>query len=206
MRIGIDFDNTIACYDGAFRPAAVELGLIPEDGAAGDDKTSIRDHLRAQGREDDWTLLQGHVYGARMALAHPFPGLRDFLEAAHRAGIALCVVSHKTRRPVRGPAHDLHAAALAFLEREGLFEREVTGLGPEATYFEATRADKLARIAGLGCDRFVDDLPEVFREPAFPAGVEGWLFDPHGVHGETGLPTARSWHELSRSLLPAPVH
>ena len=29
MRIGIDFDNTIACYDGVFHQAALERGLIP---------------------------------------------------------------------------------------------------------------------------------------------------------------------------------
>jgi hypothetical protein len=30
MRIGLDFDNTIACYDGVFHAAALERGLIPE--------------------------------------------------------------------------------------------------------------------------------------------------------------------------------
>ena len=29
MRIGIDFDNTIACYDGVFHAAALETGSDP---------------------------------------------------------------------------------------------------------------------------------------------------------------------------------
>src|SRR6185437_11131914 len=40
MRIGIDFDNTIACYDGVFHAAALERGLIPKDLAR--DKNSVR--------------------------------------------------------------------------------------------------------------------------------------------------------------------
>jgi len=61
MRIGIDFDNTIACYDGVFHAAALERGLIPAD--IGRDKNSVRDHLNGAGRNDDFTELQGYVYG-----------------------------------------------------------------------------------------------------------------------------------------------
>src|SRR6266404_4116929 len=64
MRIGIDFDNTIACYDGVFHAAALERGLIPAD--IGRDKNSVRDHLNGAGRNDDFTELQGYVYGGRM--------------------------------------------------------------------------------------------------------------------------------------------
>ena len=31
MRIGVDFDNTIVCYDTLFHRLAVEEGLIPPD-------------------------------------------------------------------------------------------------------------------------------------------------------------------------------
>ena len=31
MLIGIDFDNTIVCYDRVFHKAALEKGLIPAD-------------------------------------------------------------------------------------------------------------------------------------------------------------------------------
>ena len=31
MRIGVDFDNTLVCYDGVFHRAALERGLIPSD-------------------------------------------------------------------------------------------------------------------------------------------------------------------------------
>ena len=51
QRIGIDFDNTIVCYDDVFHEVAREQGLIPNDLPA--NKGAVRDHLRAIGREDD---------------------------------------------------------------------------------------------------------------------------------------------------------
>ena len=43
MRIGIDFDNTIVDYEGAFHAAAMERGLITAD--LPKTKNSVRDFL-----------------------------------------------------------------------------------------------------------------------------------------------------------------
>ena len=61
MRIGVDFDNTIANYDGVFHKAALERGLIPA--SLGSGKTDVRDYLNGSGRKDEFTELQGYVYG-----------------------------------------------------------------------------------------------------------------------------------------------
>src|SRR5258705_747105 len=134
MRIGIDFDNTIACYDGVFHHAAVERGLVPKDLPT--DKTSVRNHLRGIGREDDWTELQGHIYGARMDLVACYPGVIEFLHRAKALGHTVLVVSHKTRYPYIGPSHDLHAAAIAFLEMQGLFDVADGALTREHCFLE----------------------------------------------------------------------
>jgi hypothetical protein len=44
VRIGIDFDNTIICYDTVFAAVARQRGLVPEgwDGL----KSEVRDYLR----------------------------------------------------------------------------------------------------------------------------------------------------------------
>src|SRR6202171_5964771 len=101
MRTGIDFDNTIACYDGVFHAAALEKGLIPADLSR--DKNSVRDHLNGSGRSDDFTELQGYVYGARMELVSPYPGFTEFAEAERYAGHTLFIISHKTKHPILGP-------------------------------------------------------------------------------------------------------
>lgn len=78
MRIGIDFDNTIVCYDGLFHRIAVEKGWL--DSSVSATKQAVRDALRKQGQEEDWIWLQGEVYGARILQATPFPGVWDFLK------------------------------------------------------------------------------------------------------------------------------
>src|ERR1700758_653152 len=80
MRIGIDFDNTTACYEGVCHAAALERGLIAA--GIGRDKNSVRDHLNGAGRNDDFTELQGYVYGARMDLVAPYPGFAGVVAPA----------------------------------------------------------------------------------------------------------------------------
>jgi hypothetical protein len=175
MRIGVDFDNTLANYDGVFHRAAVDQALIPADLPS--DKTSVRDHMRAMGREADFTVLQGHVYGARMDLVALYPGAHETLRALKAAGHDLFIVSHKTREPFAGPRYDLHAAALGFLRAHGL-----TGEGAlfasGTVFFEVTKEAKAARAAALGCGAFIDDLPEILALEGFPAGMRAILFDP----------------------------
>ncbi len=205
MRIGIDFDNTIACYDGTFHAAALAQGLIPADLAQ--DKTSVRAHLRAAGRDDQFTLLQGHVYGPGMAHAAPFPGLAETLRALRAAGHDLVVVSHRTRTPFAGPPHDLHEAARAFLARHRL----VGAAGPlrdQDVWLELTKTAKAARIGALGCDVFIDDLPEILALPEFPAATRPILFDPDGHYPDGAWNDRRfarfaSWPAIGAALLAA---
>lgn len=200
MRIGVDFDNTIVTYDSLFHRLAVERGLIPS--TVGASKQQVRDHLRAAAREDDWTELQGYVYGARLCDAPPFPGVLDFFRRCRHQRLDVCIISHKTRHPFRGPALDLHDAARNWLARHGFFDDADIALSPDHVYLETTLADKLARIGALNCTHFVDDLPELLREPLFPAGTRRVLFDPNARHGSTALFTrVGSWAEASDLLL-----
>ena len=196
MRIGIDFDNTIACYDGVFHAAALERGLI----SAGfpSSKNAVRDYLNGSGRADEFTRLQGYVYGTRMDLASLYPGLLDFLALANARGGRAFIISHKTRHPVLGPPHDMHAAARRFLT-----ERQVT-VPDEDVYFEQTKEAKIARVAALDCDLFIDDLPEILSMPGLPRTIRRFLFDPVGSHASAVLDPAiehcRSWDALGRAI------
>jgi hypothetical protein len=201
MRIGIDFDNTIACYDGVFHAAALERGLIPAD--LGRDKNSVRDHLNGSGRKDDFTELQGYVYGARMDLVSPYPGFADFIAAARSAGHDLFVVSHKTRYPILGPKHDMHAAARSFLTARGLIGSGQTQIDPDKVFFELTKDEKVARARKLACEVFIDDLPEILGLGGFPEGMRKILFDPDnrfaGAEGG-GFDRRASWASIAADL------
>ena len=197
MRIGLDFDNTIACYDGVFHAAALARGLIPADLPT--HKTSVRDYLDGSGRKQDFTELQGYVYGARMDLAQVFPGFMDFVDAACAQGHDLFVVSHKSATPLAGPAYDLRAAAKTFMVDRGLLTPD--RIDQSRILFEATQAEKISRIATLCCDVFIDDLPDVLLNADFPAATRAILFDPDSVHIESPLSRVSSWTEAAARIL-----
>lgn len=173
MLIGLDFDNTIVCYDSAIATLANELFELPPETPR--TKLGLRDHLRREGREPEWTAFQGELYGPGMRYAQPFNGAIETMQALAAQGHQLVIVSHRSLRPYAGPPHDLHAAARSWvgtrLQEAGLFV-------DDAINFLETREAKVATIAQLGCDVFLDDLPEVLEAPGFPERTFGILFDP----------------------------
>ncbi len=201
MRIGIDFDNTLVCYDRLFHRVALDAGLIPADVVQ--TKNAVRDHLRLCGRESAWTELQGIVYGPRMGEAEAFAGAIELLHTARGHGCELFIVSHKTRTPIIGPDYDLHAAARAWLAAN----ISETLVPPHRAYFELTKEQKLARIAACGCMIFIDDLPEILLAPTFPGYIGRWLFDPTQAFANvSGVKRFNAWGELAELLglrLPA---
>jgi hypothetical protein len=196
MRIGIDFDNTIADYEGVFHAAALEHGLI--DAHLPKAKNAVRDFLNGSGRKDDFTALQGYVYGLRMDLARPYPGFRDFVVAARATNQAVFIVSHKTRFPLLGPQHDMHKAALAFLQDYGI--SGPGALAPQQIFFEETKEQKVDRAAALALDVFIDDLPEILAAPGLPARCRRILFAPGGSWVETPFEVCGSWPEIAALL------
>lgn len=196
MRIGIDFDNTIVSYDALFYKVAREQDVVPPDTPV--NKVAVRNYLRTAGKEDVWTAMQGHVYGARMDEATAYPGVLEFLHQAGQAGHALAIVSHKTKHPFLGPQYDLHAAARAWVKRH-LHLDGVPLVAAESVFFELTKETKLQRATQWGCELFIDDLPEILLAPGFPQGVERVLFDPESAHRAKDVPgcrIVRSWGEL----------
>jgi hypothetical protein len=193
LHLGVDFDNTIVCYDEVFHRLALAEGLIPSSLPC--DKTSVRDFLRAAGREDRWTAMQAIAYGERMREARPFPGVLDFFAACDKRSLRVSIISHRTRQPIGGEACDLHAAAFRWLEINGLL-----ALVPRARiHFLETRAEKVARVSEAGCTHFIDDLPEFLADPLLPRALRRILFDPARIARATpGLIVAASWDEIRK--------
>ncbi len=203
MVIGVDFDNTIICYDQAFHQAARAAGLVGPGIPVS--KRAVRDAVR-QGPGGDlaWQELQFQVYGPRIRQSRPAQGALDFLGRCSRERIPVFVISHKTEFASRDPGGlSLRQAALDWLEAEGFFRGGA--LAPGSVRFGATRAEKLAHIRATGCTLFIDDLEEVFREPDFPPQVRGILYAPDRER-VTGLPAvtlARSWAAVTDQVFHA---
>ena len=197
MRIGVDFDNTIADYEGVFHAAALERGLIAADLPTG--KNAVRDFLNGSGRKDDFTALQGYVYGSRMDLARPYEGFGEFISRALAASHEIYIISHKTRFPILGPKYDMHEAARGFLRDSKLSGATVVPVSQ--IFFEETKEQKIARAAVLEVDAFIDDLPEILTMPGLPRNCRRILFAPNATSSGVGFEVCRSWGEISALLL-----
>ena len=202
MLIGVDFDNTIVCYDGLFHKVAREGSHIPADLPV--NKSEVRNYLRRAGKEDIWTEMQGYVYGARMSEAAPFPGVKKFFNFCKEAGIPIRIISHKTRHPFLGEKYDLHQAATRWLEEQGFFDDEGIAMSREHVFFELTKQEKLQRIGLCQCTCFIDDLPEFLSETGFPEGVHRVLFDPNHLYPSEPWTKLHSWASARDLIGPPP--
>ncbi|HVJ52123.1 MAG TPA: hypothetical protein VM689_06665 [Aliidongia sp.] len=196
--IGLDLDNTIIDYRRLFVEVGASLRLVPADFRG--DKTALRSAVRAlSDGERLWTALQAEVYGARIMGARMMPGALAFIRRAVATGLPTFIVSHKTRRPAADPdGVDLHEAARAWLDHHGV-------IGPGAlqsdnVFFEATRAEKIARIRALRCTTFIDDLVEMFEDEQFPEDVDKLLLAEDGA-GAGAYRIISSWAEAETHLL-----
>jgi hypothetical protein len=202
FKLGLDFDNTIVCYDAAIEKLAEDLFDLPLDVPR--TKLGLREYLRGADREPEWTAFQGELYGPGMRHAQPFEGVIETMLKLVAAGHHLVIVSHRSRRPYAGKLHDLHAAARCWvaewLQSVGLFGQ----LGDESdVHFLETFDQKLAKIAELNCNAFLDDLPEVFAASGFPIGVHAILFDATGsAKGvrDCSISAVRSWADIPSML------
>lgn len=199
ITIGVDFDNTIVCYDEIFHRAALEKKLIPE--SLPKNKESVKKYLRNNGKENIWTELQGYVYGTRMLEAAPYPAFIEFLQLTKEKSYMIYIVSHKTQYPYLGPQYDLHQAAREWIERNKLFDAGY--IDPAHVFFELTAATKLARIKEINCQYFIDDLTEILLHENFPANVNKFLFQPNSYLNikEDKYKMFKSWNHISQYFL-----
>ena len=200
MVIGVDFDNTIVCYDGLFRKLAVQQGLVPDD--IPQSKNAVRDYLRQIGQEDRWTELQGYIYGPGMREARLFPGVLKFFDHCRRVGQEVFIISQRTRYPFLGQRHDLHQAARDFLAEHGFNDPARIGLAADHIYFHQSKTEKVARVNRIGCTHFIDDLPEILTAADIRADIERILFDPAAQQPDCpGLRRVDSWQAIEDYLL-----
>jgi len=199
MRVGIDLDNTLICYDQAFARVGKEEGLLPASFEG--NKVEVKRALLAEQPDGFlWERLQGLVYGRRIDAATMFEGVTGFLEACRAGGNDVMIVSHKTELAHHDPLlTDLRVAALQWMENNRFFDTQGLGLGRHIVHFEGTRDDKVKRIRALGCDVFVDDLAEVLGHAEMPTTCRKILF---GSDPQSEFEQYASWNEVRDALFP----
>jgi hypothetical protein len=200
MKIGIDFDNTLAGYDRLFHDIALRRGWAVLDPRA--TKNEIRAEVkRLADGEKKWQTMQAVAYGERMAEAELVQGAAEFMERCHQAGHEIFIVSHKTRYAAADSGRiDLRQAALGWMEKKNFFSADGFALLQDRVFFEDSRADKCRRIGALACALFIDDLEEVFADPNFPPRIERILLHPAGSSVEGSFRAFPNWDAINRHV------
>jgi len=183
LRIGIDFDNTLANYERVFSKAAIDLDVISSDWKGG--KKELRDHIRTlDNGETIWQKLQGKVYGKFMKDAELYPGVSEFLWKCKLSKTEVFIVSHKT---IFGHFDEekinLRSVASDWMQAQGFFRDSEYSIKNENVFFAETRSEKIQKINSLNLDFFIDDLIEVFVEDEFNLHTKKILFS-NSIHHE----------------------
>ena len=201
MRIGIDFDNTIITYDEVFLAAARERGLI-DASFRGAQAGGARLHPAAcRTARSLGCVCRVRSTARASAGAMCSTGVDAFLRRCSAQRVPVVIVSHKTEFGHHDPDRvNLRDAALDWMTAQGFFRIGGFGMRPDNVYFESTRAEKLARIAALGCTHFIDDLSEVLTDPAFPPGVTRILFADEPGPRRLDTVVCPTWRQIEEQI------
>ena len=199
MRIGLDFDNTLARYDHVFAAEAKQEKFVSSEWKG--TKKQLRDTLRSlQDGDLMWQKLQGRIYGPMMSEAKLFPGVFQFMLRCKHRGYDVFIVSHKSEYGHFDPTETpLRQAALEWMTQNGFFKKTKCGLSEERVFFEKTRREKVSRISSLDLDVFVDDLKEVYAENDFPK-IEKILFTTD-IDEEQDVISCNNWSAIANEVL-----
>ena len=199
LRIGLDFDNTLVCYDRVFTEVAKLLNYLPENWSGS--KQSLKlELLKLPDGETSWQKLQGQVYGPAMDSACLFSGVSSFLIRARQRGHEVFIASHKTKYGHQDETKTpLREKALQWMKNIGFFDPAHFGIHRGNVHFCNSRKEKAAKIRELGVDVFIDDLECVFNENGFPI-TKKILFRSLPTSSFEGL-YCQSWAEISEEVL-----
>lgn len=197
LRIGLDFDNTIANYDEAFPNVARILGY---NNSAVTKRELKQELLKLPDGETVWQKVQGLAYGRYIELASLYPGVREFVMRALAGGNEVFVVSHKTEHGHYDKQRtSLREAATSWLCRQNLVGDGETSIPASNVTFAGTREEKIQKITDLDLDVFIDDLTEVLCDRDFPKQTRKILFG-RNLDREVGAVSMQSWREIGDNL------
>lgn len=178
MIIGIDFDNTIIDYSDVFGRVALQCGIIQNSELKS--KTEVKNHLISAGKEEDWTELQGKVYGSHIMDAKPYDHVLEEIDHMVSKGHKLKIISHKTKYPFIGDRVDLRMSATKWMISNKIIKERSPNIIMNDVFFCDTISEKVNEIQKQRCDLFIDDLITVLDK--IDNSVRKILFNPNSTN------------------------
>ena len=198
LRIGLDFDNTIANYDLAFSKVADLLEIKTTATTKSEVK---RDLLSRENGDFLWQKVQGLTYGRYIHLAELHSGLLEFVFRARSLGHQLFIVSHKTEfGHFDESLTPLRTAALQWLHTKRIVGDLPAQIKPHEVYFCQTQDEKILKINDLKLDVFIDDLEEIVNSQLLSSAVRRILFSTN-LEANSEYECHFSWREISQATL-----
>ena len=196
INIGFDFDNTIISYENLFYKIAKDISDLPSE--IKKDKNSIRNFFLESKKEDQFTILQGLVYGKEIMRATPTKNFLIILDRLFRQkNVKIFIVSHKTKYPYKGEKINLRDAATNWIENNLKINGKLS-INLNNIFYESTIEEKIDRIKQLKCNFFIDDLPSVILK--LKKGTTPILYDPHNNFSKLKIDKINNWLDLEKKI------
>ena len=158
LRIGLDFDNTIANYDRAFPNVAQILGYQIKATNKRDLKVEL---IAGVEGETAWQKVQGLTYGRYIDQASLYPGVLEFIVRAKARDCEVFIISHKTEiGHFDDTKTSLRDAATAWMVSKKIIGDGSAHVKSGHVFYASTRDEKIAKINELNLDVFIDDLAD----------------------------------------------
>jgi hypothetical protein len=199
--IGIDFDNTIVCYDDVFCNLAFNKGWVNKN--SGLSKNKVRDLIhKSNNGIEKWKELQSMVYSDLISIAPPMSDVFKFIKSCNYHNISICIVSHKTEyAEIDTNGGNLREKALDWIHAHKV--KYGVHLPADNIYFTDTREEKIKLIKKLKFDYFIDDLEGVLCHRIFPRDVRRILISrsKKRVYSNCSLTRKKNWSEIRDYVL-----
>lgn len=198
MIVGFDFDNTIINYQKLFKKIAYKKRLVPKN--INPNKESVKKYLISKNKNEEWTALQGEVYGKYIMDAKIYTGVKEIMETLSKKKIKFYIISHKTKFPYLGKKINLHFAAKKWIHKNIMLNKNLTNFSMKEVFFESSIENKISRIKKLKCSIFVDDLVSILD--LLPKGTVKVLFNQNQkIYREKNFFTIQKWIQLKNFFI-----
>ncbi len=207
MHIGIDFDHTIVDYHNLFSERALSLGYI--DASEKLTKDVVKNKIKElQDGENKWGILQSEIYSEGIHDASVMIGFSEFVLACQKSGINLSIISHKTKFNPNDPfQRDLKQAAQNWMQTNQFFDSRGFDFNLNQVFFADSIEEKISTIANQQCTHFIDDLPSILLNPAFPKNTCKILYWPYSFKKcHEAMNYLGNWWEISKYLFQEETH
>jgi len=163
IKLGIDLDNTVICYDKLIYDLAKKKYPDLNFTKSNISKESIKKKIIKFYGNNQWTELQGLIYGEKILKADLYDNFKEVIKEL-KNNFKIFIISHKTRYPVLGEKINLRNSAKNFLKNNKISFCENELIDQKRIYFAETKQEKIDIIKGQKIDIFIDDLDEILSE------------------------------------------